>query len=315
MVFDEKKFLESYPQIAPPNSPSGHPGHLNSDQEKALEHLRTIVDAQGYTERTDDATLLRFLRARQFDVGRALEMYVACEKWRKEFGTNTILGDFEYPEREEVLKMYPKYYFKTDKDGRPVYYEHVGKVDYHALLKITTQERMIRELVREYEAFIIYRLPAASRECGYLQETSCTVLDLKGVGITSAKNVYPFISEAAHIGQNYYPERMGKFYIINAPWGFSAVFSVIKRFLDPATAEKIHVLNSSYKKDLLKQIPEYNLPQELGGKAESDGPIYLSNDGPWKEPKFQGPEVEAFPLGGNPPKTEDGAFKDAPEAL
>lgn len=295
MAYTEAEFLASYPQVAPANAGTGHPGHIDSSQQKSLEHLRTLLQAQGYVERTDDATLLRFLRARRFDVTKTQHMYAECEKWRKEFGTNTILEDFEYPERERVLELYPKFYYKTDIEGRPVYYELLGKVDVSKLLKITTKERMLKELVREYEAFIRYRLPAASREVGHLVETSCTVLDLKNVSLSTARNVYSFISDAAHIGQNYYPERMGKFYIINAPWGFSMVWSIIKSFLDPVTAEKIHILNYKYQSELLKQVPKANLPVEFGGESKCSGPLWLADDGPWRDPKYQGPEAKSTP--------------------
>jgi len=288
----EKRFLASYPQTAGPDAPSGHPGHLDSTQEKSLRHLQELARAQGFVDRTDDATLLRFLRARKFEVQKAFDMFKDCEKWRKEYGTNTIIEDFDYPERQQVLAIYPKFYYKTDVDGRPVYYEMLGSVDVGKLQKVTTDERMLRDLVREYEAFIRYRLPAASREVGHLVETSCTILDLKNVSLSQAYHVYPFISQAAHIGQNYYPERMGKFYIINAPWGFSMIWSVIKKFLDPVTAEKIHILNYKYQSEILKQVPKQNLPVEFGGDSKTDGPIYLADDGPWKNPQFQGPEVE-----------------------
>jgi len=40
--------------------------------------------------RFDDATLLRFLRARKFDLARAREMWQANEEWRVKFGTDEI---------------------------------------------------------------------------------------------------------------------------------------------------------------------------------------------------------------------------------
>jgi len=51
--------------------------------------------------------------------------------------------------------------------------------------------------------------PACSRKAGKLIETSCTILDLKGVGLRAATQVYGYLQEASKIGQNYYPERMG----------------------------------------------------------------------------------------------------------
>ena len=63
---------------------------------------------------------------------------------------------------------------------------------------------------------------------------------------------------------------MGKFYIINAPFLFTTVWSIVKGWLDPVTVSKIVILNKSYKDDLLKQIPAENLPKDFGGKSEED---------------------------------------------
>lgn len=217
-------------------------------------------------------------------------MFIACEKWREEFGANTILKDFHYVEKTKVASYYPQYYHKTDKDGRPIYVEQLGSVKIHEMYQITTQERMLKNLVWEYEAFTHYRLPACSRLQGHLVETSCTILDLKGISLGTATQVYSYIREASNIGQNFYPERMGKFYVINAPFGFSTVFSMIKRFLDPVTVEKIFVLGSKYQTELLKQVPIQNLPVKFGGKSESEGGVELADDGPWRNPQYIGPE-------------------------
>ncbi|VBB87667.1 Phosphatidylinositol / phosphatidylcholine transfer protein [Yarrowia lipolytica] len=300
MTVTEQEFLASYPQKVAPGGPTGYPGNLTAEQEQKLGELKMILLTKGYEDRTDDATLLRFLRARKFDVPLAQEMWENCEKWRKEFGTNTILEDFWYKEKKEVAKLYPQYYHKTDKDGRPVYVENVGKVNIHEMYKITTQERMLRNLVWEYESFVRHRLPACSRVVGHLIETSCTILDLKGVSLSSASQVYGFLKDASNIGQNYYPERMGKFYLINAPFGFSTVFSVIKRFLDPVTVSKIHVYGSNYKEKLLAQVPAYNLPIKFGGQSSSKIGVELSDDGPWRDPQFVGPEGLA-PVAGERP--------------
>jgi len=244
----------------------------------------------GYKERLDDATLLRFLRARKFDIEKAKEMYVNCEKWRQEYGTNTILEDFHYMEKSKVAEFYPQYYHKIDKDGRPVYVEQVGAVKVAEMYKITTEERMLRNLVWEYESFVRYRLPACSRKQGHLVEPSCTIFDLKGISLSTASQVYSYIREASNVGQNYYPERMGKFYLINAPFGFSTVFSVIKRFLDPVTVEKIHVLGTKYQSELLAQVPSECLPVKFGGTSDSPGGVELADDGPWRDPRYVGPE-------------------------
>lgn len=165
-------------------------------------------------------------------------------------------------------------------EGRPVYIEQYGKIDLAKMRQITTDDRMLQSLVVEYEKMADPRLPACSRKSGKLLETCCTIFDFKGVGITSIGQVYGFVQQASGISQNYYPERLGKMYIINTPWGFSSAFSVVKKFLDPVTVAKIHVLGSGYQKELLEQIPKENLPKSVGGSCECPGGCENSDDGP-----------------------------------
>jgi len=151
---------------------------------------------------------------------------------------------------------------------------------------ITTDERMLQNLVVEYEKVADPRLPACSRKAGHLLETCCTILDAKGVGITTIPSVYGYLKRTSAISQDYYPERLGKMYIVNAPWGFSSCWNFIKQFLDPVTIEKIYVLGTSYEKDLLAQVPKENLPKVLGGDCECPGGCMLSDEGPWRDPQW-----------------------------
>lgn len=57
-------------------------GLIPQDREAAKQSV-------GY-DRYDDTTLLRFLRARKFDIPASKAMWQANEKWRKEFGTDEI---------------------------------------------------------------------------------------------------------------------------------------------------------------------------------------------------------------------------------
>jgi hypothetical protein len=157
------------------------------------------------------------------------------------------------------------------------------------MYKITTQERMLQNLAVEYEKLTDPRLPACSRKSGHLLETCCTIMDLKGVGITKVSSVYGYVKLASAISQNYYPERLGKLYLINAPWGFSSAFGFIKGFLDPVTVEKIHILGSGYQSELLAQVPAENLPKIFGGKCECPGGCAMSDAGPWHDEQYAKP--------------------------
>lgn len=126
-------------------------------------------------------------------------------------------------------------------------------------------------------------MPASSRAAGYPIETFCTILDLNRVGLGSFYRVKDYISKASKIGQDYYPECMGKFYIINAPYLFSTIWTVIKLWLDEVTVKKIEIMSNGHKEVLLKQIPPQNLPKMFGGICECPGGCDMSDDGPWKE--------------------------------
>jgi len=218
-------------------------------------------------------------------------MFVDCEKWRSEFGggVDELVKTFKYTEKEQIFKYYPQYYHKTDKDGRPVYIEHLGKIDLRAMQSITSDDRMLQNLVTEYEKMADPRLPACSRKANFLLETCCSILDAKGVSISSIRSVYGYLQHTSGISQNYYPERLGKLYIINAPWGFASAFGIVKKFLDPVTVAKIHILGSSYQTDLLQQIPKENLPALIGGACECDGGCMFSDQGPWQDPQWVKP--------------------------
>ncbi|KAK6062508.1 Sec14 cytosolic factor [Seiridium cupressi] len=288
MQLDPKYDDYDFPTTAP-EAQSGHPGHLSEQQQAQVSQLRLMLESEGYTQRLDTLTLLRFLRARKFDVKLSKQMFVDTEKWRADTKLDETVPTWEYPEKEALFKYYPQYYHKTDKDGRPVYIEQMGGIDLTAMYKITTAERMLTNLAVEYERLADPRLPAASRKAGQLLETCCTIMDLKGVGLTKAPQVYSYVKQASAMSQNYYPERLGRMYLINAPWGFSAVWNAVKGWLDPVTVQKIHILGSGYQKELLGQVPAENLPKALGGTCECSGGCAFSNDGPWQDPQWAKP--------------------------
>jgi hypothetical protein len=172
------------------------------------------------------------------------------------------------------------------------------------MYKITTGDRMLTNLAVEYERLTDQRLPACSRKSGQLLETCCTIMDLKGVSITRVSSVYTYVRQASAISQNYYPERLGRLYLINAPWGFSSVWSIVKGWLDPVTVQKIQVLGGTYQAELLAQIPAENLPEHFGGLCACEGGCENSDAGPWKEKEWT-----------RPAKWEEGAKEKKPDAV
>eukprot|EP01125_Pyxidicula_operculata_P004228 TRINITY_DN1627_c0_g1_i1.p1 TRINITY_DN1627_c0_g1~~TRINITY_DN1627_c0_g1_i1.p1 ORF type:complete len:189 (+),score=48.54 TRINITY_DN1627_c0_g1_i1:342-908(+) len=69
--------------------------------------------------------------------------------------------------------------------------------------------------------------------------------------------------EILNILQDYYPETLGCAFILNAPWTFSAFWSVISPFLHPITHSKIRFVKKT--DELLQIIEKKELEVEYGG--------------------------------------------------
>jgi hypothetical protein len=128
----------------------------------------------------DYHTLLRFLRAREYDQKKATDMYLSHLKWRAEHNVDTILKDFHFTEREHYLQVYPQGYYMTDKEGRPISIQHLGKVDPKRIKEITTEERMIMYHVQEYERFLKQIAPVCSKVAEKHIDKMFVIMDVKG---------------------------------------------------------------------------------------------------------------------------------------
>lgn len=180
------------------------------------------------------------------------------------------------------------------KDGRPVYIVHARNLDLPAVYKLTTSERLLTNFVVGQERVDQLLLPACSRKKGVLVDTVCTIIDIDGVSVRQVTTaLYNHVQQVSKVTQNYYPERLGHTYIINAPWGFGMVWNVIKGWLDAVTREKVHILGSGYQQELLDQIPAENLSKRYGGTCECDGGCDFSDAGPWTQPEWATPQKAA----------------------
>lgn len=60
-----------------------------------------------------------------------------------------------------------------------------------------------------------------------------------------------------------YPESLGTVLVYKAPWIFNAVWNIIRGWLDPVVAGKVHFVKTI--DDLQKFVPSSQIPTELGG--------------------------------------------------
>jgi len=252
--------------------------NLTPSQSQALEEFKQRVIL--LEKDKNDAACLRFLRARNYDVLKSVEMYNAYKKWRADNHVDGILHESYPVERSK----WPHAFHGVDKMGRPILIERIGCVDVKRLMEKDHVDihKLLRGHIRTQEYLCAMHDECSLKE-GRLIENSVTILDLEGCGLLKHLNSHAreYFGSLAAIGQNYYPERMGRMLVINAPRAFPMAWNFVSCLLDRNTQVKIEVLSSAQqaRQRLLELIDEKNLPKYMGGTCDCDSKMcFLVDD-------------------------------------
>ncbi|THH17826.1 hypothetical protein EUX98_g9052 [Antrodiella citrinella] len=238
---------------------------------------------------TDDRTLTRFLRARNYNVKQAKAMWKACLQWRSTaegVGIDELyrkIDPWDYPERDHVFDCWPLWFHKTDKRGRPLNIHFFGKINMPELYKHISPERHWQTVLVNAESLTREVLPAASQAAGRPVDGTFVIVDLKGFSLSQFWQMKSLARSSFQISQDYFPETMAQLAIVNAPSSFTTIWSFIKPWLAKETVAKVDVLGSDYQSVLLDLIDADSLPESLGGTCKCEGGCEKSNEGPWKE--------------------------------
>ncbi|XP_062148754.1 phosphatidylinositol/phosphatidylcholine transfer protein SFH9 isoform X2 [Alnus glutinosa] len=263
----------------------------DAKEEQAVNAFREALLAKDLLPRRHDDyhTLLRFLKARKFDIDKTLHMWAEMLNWRKEYGVDSFLWDFVYDEREDVQRWYPHGYHGVDRGGRPVYIERLGKVDPSKLMNVTTVDRFLKYHVQGFEKVFSEKFPACSIAAKRHIDSTTTILDVHGLNwVSFGKVAHDLVMRMQKIDGDNYPETLHQMFIVNAGSGFKLLWNTAKGFLDPRTTAKIHVLGNKFQNKLLEVIDPSQLPDFLGGACScpNEGGCLRSDKGPWNNPEI-----------------------------
>lgn len=281
-------------------------GYLTESQDAILnQFIKTVppesLEKAKFTVETKEQVSLRFLRARQFDLNKAMAMLQECVLRRKESKSEywgTIASDdCALCDVAALKNWYPHTQRGFDKFNRPLFWEHTGNLSIKGIMQMTTTENLINyhwyTMERDVnDAFIAAaeKIAAAKRvkatiatsdsvgddakgDDEPLQNVStCVVLDLNGFGMGHAtQKLLDQVKAYVAIDNICYPETLGKMFVVNAPWLAVTTWGLIKTWLDPRTQAKIEIFGSvtpDVTARLLTVIPEETLPKSLGGKGD-----------------------------------------------
>jgi hypothetical protein len=98
-----------------------------------------------------------------------------------------------------------------------------------------------------------------------------------------SKQVRNFIQKITKVDQDFYPEYLGKMFIVNAPTAFKAMWAIVRPWLDKRTQKKIEVHGGNFSSKLLELVDSENLPAFLGGTCCCPGGCENADAGPWNE--------------------------------
>ncbi|CAK4022018.1 Hypothetical predicted protein [Lecanosticta acicola] len=218
-----------------------------------------------------DAILLRFLRARKWDVQAAQIMSLSTLHWRlkdmhvddeimfngeghalKESQSSNAAEKKEGQDFVAQLRMGKSFLHGVDKDGRPCCYVRVRL--HHG------GEQSEKSL----EHFTVYTIETARMLLRPPVDTATIVFDM--TDFSMANMDYTPVKFMIKCFEANYPESLGSVIVYKAPWIFQGIWKIIKGWLDPVVASKVHF--SSNVSELAEWIPKSQIMKELGGDED-----------------------------------------------
>ena len=152
-------------------------------------------------------------------------MLVECLRWRKSFGVRRILMHGESAIKTRLLESGESFFWKHDKAGRLT-----------IVMRGRLHERTAQTLT-DMMAFTVYQIETGRRLMSPDTDTVTLLFDLGDAPLSSFD--YGSIQFMVQCLQAFYPESLGRCFILNAPWMFSGFWRLIRPLLDPVVTRKI----------------------------------------------------------------------------
>ncbi|XP_066944136.1 SEC14-like protein 1 isoform X8 [Macrobrachium rosenbergii] len=245
-------------------------GDLTPLQESRLIQLKKWVAELQKGKVPSDTCLLRFLRARDFNIEKAREMLSHSLIWRKKNQIDKLMAEYEEP---QVVKDYfPGGWHHQDKEGRPLYLLRLGQMDVKGLVKSIGEEGLLKHTLHICEEGLRLTEEATSSQ-GRPITTWTLLVDLEGLNMRHLwRPGIRTLLKIIEIVEANYPETMSCVLIIRAPRVFPILWTLVSTFIDDNTRSKfLFYGGNDYQGTggLIDFMPKENIPDFLGGECKS----------------------------------------------
>ncbi|XP_065176269.1 retinaldehyde-binding protein 1-like [Sycon ciliatum] len=210
----------------------------------------------------DDAFLVRFLRARKYDVDRALKLIVSYATFR---ATHTEL--FEGVTLEKIRPILehklPFVLRERDEEGRRVLLFQPARMDPNLFNPMDVQTAFVYVLdglIQDEETQVN----------GFIMVEDYTDMTMMKMMMFDQK----LIKQMADLVQEAFPARFKGFHMVNQPWFFSIAWKIAKPFLKEKMRSRIH-MHGTDMNSLHEALGKEGLPAEVGGERPAYDPAEL----------------------------------------
>ncbi|KAJ1025201.1 hypothetical protein NDA16_002706 [Ustilago loliicola] len=205
-----------------------------------------------------DAYMLRCLRARKWDVDRALAIIGSTCAFRVQYNISGIMEEAELGLTRtrggfNIMNNGISYVQGATAAGEPVYFIEVGS---HYPSNQTAEE-LKRGVILLQESLQILMPPPVERKV--------VIFNLNNFGIRNMD--WSIVLFMAKTMESFYPETLARVYVHGAPWIFKPIWSILRPLLDPVVRDKVHLTWNV--DELQDHVPAEHLPKDsMHGKLD-----------------------------------------------
>jgi len=244
---------------------------LTEEEVEILQKFRKkVYDIEIDEIESHDLQLIRWPRARNYDLDRAERMMRRAFEWRKEFDYDNIL-DWVPPKNYDLF--FPYQISGHDEVGSPVIIIPVCEWDSYVKKELNEGRK---ELVNKYVIQITAKLVDDVKKLCKPKENimitdAIVIFDLNNFGLRHLTSVAvpEVLLESFRIFERNFPETLRVAYVINAPSLFALLWPLVKKMLADKTTGKVQLFDrntNKWKKALLSVIPKSQIPFRYGGE-------------------------------------------------